>query len=550
VRGPPGTGKTKLITEVVKRYLHENPSARVLISAQTHIAIDHVIEKLLDSDETAQRVVRIARTDDDKVSPKVKNALLQNRLAQWCQQTAEKSRKFVKDRGALLGLDAVEVEISIRLESLVRAYDRLNKLQTLLTVETEKLEQTQKEAGESLLTSETPDIESATISVMTVDELEAEKNHIFEHIQRLRDEFRAFGQNGSELADLPENSLREWSAIYKVEDVNWRDFRKEIELQVAWLDLLGQLKQFEEIVLRSASVVAGTCVGLGSSEAFTKTQFDLCIIDEASKATATEALIPMVRSHRCLIVGDPVQLPPFEGNAIEVEGYADVEVRETLLDYLIPRLPEQCVFELTHQHRMCKSIGELISHAFYQKKLVNERPDSERSTWIKSKFPKPVLWLNTKGGQSPQGHSFINRTEQDVVLDILATLQAAASRAKVNTSVAIIAGYAAQATALDSRIQRGSLTALSIDVATVDSFQGRESDTCIFSVTLTNTTDYLGFLRSLERLNVALSRPRDLLVIVGDQDFCYEVPGKNPFPAVIDYIGSNPETCETKNASY
>lgn len=551
VRGPPGTGKTKLITEVVKRYLHENPDARVLISAQTHIAIDHVIEKLLDSRETAGRVVRIARTDDDKVSPKVKDALLQNRLAQWCQQTAEKSRKFVQDRGAVLGLDAVDVELSIRLEALVLACDRLNKLDKLLIDEIAKLDSDQLTAAAAAAENKISHIESETISVMTVTELEAEKKEIFEKIQRLRDELRAFGKAGSELADLPDHGLREWSSIFKSDDPKWEGFRKEIELQVAWLDLLGQLRQFEEIVLRSASVVAGTCVGLGSSEAFTKTQFDLCIIDEASKATATEALIPMVRSHRCLIVGDPVQLPPFEGNLVEVEGYADIEVRETMLDYLIPRLPAGCVFELTHQHRMCKSIGELISHAFYEKRLVNERPDSDRAEWIKSKFPKPVLWVNTKGGaQSSQGHSFVNRTEQDAILDILAKLQAAASRAKAVTTVAIIAGYAAQARALDSRIQRGTLTALSIDVATVDSFQGRESDTCIFSVTLSNDTDYLGFLRSLERLNVALSRPRDLLVIVGDQEFCYDVPGKNPFPSVINFIEANPSTCETQDASF
>ena len=550
VRGPPGTGKTRLITEVVKRYLLENPNARVLIAAQTHIAIDHVIEKLLGNSETAERIVRIARADDGKVSAMVKEALLHNCLVRWCRNAAESSRQFVKSRGALLGLDAVEVELSIRLESLVLACDKESKVDALLRLETAKLEEVELEAEVNQSPAQVDQFENATIAVMTVNELETEKRELSEKIHYLRDELRASGNDGMQLADLSVDALREWNSVFKTDDLKWSEFRKEIELQVAWLGLLGQLRQFEEVVLRSASVVAGTCVGLGGSEAFTKTKFDLCIIDEASKATATEALVPMVRSHRCLVVGDPVQLPPFEGSHVDVDGYTDAEVKETMLDYLIPRLPKDCVFELTHQHRMCKSIGDLISHSFYFEKLVNERPDSDRAKWIKLSFPKPVIWMNTSGrSQTPQGSSFTNRFEQDSILELLATLQAAAKRSRSTASVAIIAGYAAQARALDSRIQRGSLTELSIEVATVDSFQGRESDICIFSVTLSNTKDYLGFLRSLERLNVALSRPKDLLVIVGDQDFCYEVVGKNPFIKVIDFIESHPESCETKYVS-
>ena len=113
----------------------------------------------------------------------------------------------------------------------------------------------------------------------------------------------------------------------------------------------------------------------------------------------------------------------------------------------------------------------------------------------------------------------------------------------------MIAGYAAQADALNSRIQRDSFASLSIEVATVDSFQGKEADICIFSVTLSNSADFLGFLRSMKRLNVALSRPKDLLIIVGNQTFCYQATGENPFVKVIDYIEANPASCETRRDS-
>lgn len=547
VQGPPGTGKTTLITEVVERYLKEHPGARVLIAAQTHIAIDHVIGKLLQLPETAERVVRIARADEDKVSEKVRSALLQRCVVRWCETAAEKARQFVHERGVKVGLDSEEVERFVRLESLLLACQRQQSISDALDAGQLKLA-TAQEGALAAPPNDVAEVESATVATMTVAELEGERKRLAEHVNRLRNELRQLGRDGTELADLPEDELREWRLLLEQKEDTWRQFRRELELQVGWLDLLGQLKQFEEVVLRSASVVAGTCVGLGSNDALLRTRFDLCIIDEASKATATEALIPMVRSERCLIVGDPKQLPPFDGGPIDLDEYGVEEIKETLLDYLLPRLPKPCVYQLTHQHRMCKSIGNLISKVFYSGALINERPDSDRPEWIRKKFPKPVVWIDSQGsGQRRQGHTYVNLGEQDIILETLKVLQHGASRAKVLTSVAVIAGYAAQAYALDARIQKDSFGSLAIEVATVDSFQGRETDVCVFSVTLSNSKDFLGFLRSMKRLNVALSRPKDLLAIVGDQHFCYQVPGDNPFVGVIDYIDGNPSSCETRH---
>lgn len=549
VEGPPGTGKTTLITATVKQFLHENPGARVLIAAQTHIAIDHVIGKLLQLPELADRIVRIARSDEEKIADDVRPALLDRCLARWCEEAADKSRQFVRARGTAIGLKAGDVELTVRLEALRRACERQRTIAADRATEESKLEAAQSSA----LAAPAGDLveeESATMATLTVAELETEIERLDEHVLRLRGEVRRLGPDGETLADLPEEEIEAWMSILQQSDEAWVRFRRELELQVGWLDLLGQLKQFEEVVLRGAAVVAGTCVGLGSSEAFGTTRFDLCIIDEASKAPATEALIPMVRSQKCLIVGDPKQLPPYDGDPVDVEGYSPEEVKETLLDYLIPRLPKDCVYQLTHQHRMCASIGNLIGDVFYGGSLINDRPDSDRPEWIRKKFPKPVVWMDTRNAQQRrQGTTYVNPREQDVILELLRTLQHGASRSKQIASVAVIAGYAAQASALDSRIQRDSFESLSIDVATVDSFQGRESDVCIFSVTLSNTSDFLGFLRSMNRLNVALSRPRDLLVIVGDQHFCYQTQGQNPFVKVIDYVEGHPSICETRDAS-
>lgn len=549
VEGPPGTGKTTLITAIVKQFLWEYPGSRVLLAAQTHIAIDHVVGKLLKDQAFVDRVVRVARADEEKVAEEVRPALLDRCLARWCQKAAERSRGFLHQRGLAVGLDASEVELSVRLEALLAACKRQKEVDASLAVAGRRRDEAETLAV-AAPEADVGGLETATIETVTLAELEQEREQLGDRIQRLRDELRTLGEDGQLLAEVPENEQAAWLEMLEQRDEAWPAFRKELELQVAWLDVLGQLKQLEEVVLRGASVVAGTCVGLGSSEAFARTRFDLCIIDEASKATPTEALVPMVRSERCLVVGDPRQLPPYDGDAVEVEGYGAAESKETLLDYLIPRLPADCVGRLTHQHRMCAGIGGLISACFYEGRLKNQRPDGDRPEWLRKKFPKPVVWIDTPNSpQQRRVHTYTNPGEQDAVLGLLRTIQYVASRAQQKASVAVIAGYAAQAEALDSRIQRDSFGSLAIEVATVDSFQGKESDVCIFSVTLSNSFDFLGFLRSMKRLNVALSRPKDLLAIVGDQTFCYQVTGENPFVKVIDYIEAHPASCETRRDS-
>jgi superfamily I DNA and/or RNA helicase len=92
------------------------------------------------------------------------------------------------------------------------------------------------------------------------------------------------------------------------------------------------------------------------------------------------------------------------------------------------------------------------------------------------------------------------------------------------------------------------LSALEIAVHTVDSFQGREADVAIYSVTRCNSEGKIGHLRESERLNVALSRGRSYLVIVGDHLFCSRAKGENPFKRVVEHIDSHQDGCIIKEA--
>lgn len=82
--------------------------------------------------------------------------------------------------------------------------------------------------------------------------------------------------------------------------------------------------------------------------------------------------------------------------------------------------------------------------------------------------------------------------------------------------------------------------------STVDAFQGSEAEICIYSVTRSNKEGRLGFLRERPRLNVALSRGRSALIIVGDDAFCRSASGDNPFRKVLDFIEAHPEQCERR----
>jgi hypothetical protein len=158
--------------------------------------------------------------------------------------------------------------------------------------------------------------------------------------------------------------------------------------------------------------------------------YDLCIVDEASKATATEILIRLSRSKRSIIVGDPEQLPPFFeqfGEDILKEFEAE-EVQATLLDRLLNEeagLPAGCRAGLKKQYRMIEPIGDLVSTCFYRGKLKS--PVKSHGVKLSAAFPKPVTWYSTQDlpgrFEEPEGLTFRNPTEVAQIRTILMRLQ-------------------------------------------------------------------------------------------------------------------------------
>ena len=254
------------------------------------------------------------------------------------------------------------------------------------------------------------------------------------------------------------------------------------------------------------------------------------------------------------MVGDPAQLPPFFEDELvtQLEEFEEADVRETLLDRFLTGLPSHSIALLANQHRMVKPIGDLISTTFYEGRLNS--PRLKPAVTLTGAFPKPVTWLSTSGlldaREMRLGKSFYNEAECGVVRDALANIDFIARKRKAVYDVALIAGYVAQAKALQDivRDRLHEWEGLRITCSTVDAFQGSEAEICIYSVTRSNPELQLGFLREKPRLNVALSRGRSALIIVGDDAFCREVAGENPFKKVLAFIDANLEHCELRRA--
>jgi superfamily I DNA and/or RNA helicase len=379
--------------------------------------------------------------------------------------------------------------------------------------------------------------------------------------RRLRRDALALGQQLRELGHPDADTLEDATAdevqraagqlLSRLADGSER-FQELVELQADWLERLADHTEFQGAFLQARHVIAGTCIGLGGIRALRELEFDVCILDEASKATATEALVPLARTRRWVLVGDARQLPPFQEEVLQhaglVEKYAldRQELLRTLFERLAEGLPSSCIKELTTQHRMARPIGDLISHCFYGGALQSV----SEQTLLGLALPAPVTWYDTSHlpnrFEEATGTGFRNRQEAKEVVELLDGLARCVERGLLDApegrrlSVLVMSGYLMQRDEIRKLLARRRLDRrLDVEVNTVDAVQGREADIAVFSVTRSNQDGRLGFLDVSPRINVALSRGRYGLVIFGDADFCAQK--RTPLADVLRHVRSHPD---------
>ncbi|CAO2837910.1 unnamed protein product [Amaranthus hypochondriacus] len=273
----------------------------------------------------------------------------------------------------------------------------------------------------------------------------------------------------------------------------------------------------EREIAQSADVICCTCVGAGDPR-LANFRFRQVLIDESTQATEPECLIPLVLgAKQVVLVGDHCQLGP----VIMCKKAARAGLAQSLFERLV--LLNVKPIRLQVQYRMHPALSEFPSNSFYEGTLQNGVTINERqSSGIDFPWPVPnrPMFFYVQMGQeeiSASGTSYLNRTEAANVEKIVTSFLRSGV---VPSQIGVITPYEGQRAYIVNYMSRnGALRQQlykEIEVASVDSFQGREKDYIILSCVRSNEHQGIGFLNDPRRLNVALTRARYGIVILGN----------------------------------
>lgn len=305
--------------------------------------------------------------------------------------------------------------------------------------------------------------------------------------------------------------------------------------------------------LERARVVAGTCASVHNNSDVKAMSFGLAILEEAGKATPPEALMVAMRSHKTILVGDTRQLPPHiwdpmrtvlidpeklttENSHRKTEAQQmrqalhrlgatrderEAADEETLLAHFAEHLHgSEHEVSLNTQYRMLPPIGRLVSEVFYRDigglHHHRQRPVDPRVQAYAGEIRVRLIDVPGREEQGPRGKSKQRSGEVDYIRRELAALQHHAANVSPpengpeRLGVALITPYTAQYKQLRKHIDLTQYPNLNIRLGIVDSFQGDEDQIVILSVAGTAA----GFLERPNRVNVAISRAQDLLIVV------------------------------------
>jgi superfamily I DNA and/or RNA helicase len=282
--------------------------------------------------------------------------------------------------------------------------------------------------------------------------------------------------------------------------------------------LLNEARQIEDQLLdriiSHASIVCATATGF-DHEVFKHRSFDWCIMDEASQSVEPSAWIPIQYAKRLVLAGDHCQLPPTVISTEAARNGFNISLMERLLQN-----PKADISRLlTVQYRMHQDIMTFSSDVFYEGSL---QADESVRTALLADLPAltyspltdcAVHFIDTAGAsydeeQEPDGDSRLNPQEAELVIQKVNELLECGLSPE---DIAVISPYSAQVKYL-----REKLRSLDLEIDSVDGFQGREKEIVIVSLVRSNPEGEVGFLADTRRMNVALTRARRKLIVIGD----------------------------------
>ncbi|MEM9991606.1 MAG: AAA domain-containing protein [Bacteroidota bacterium] len=281
-------------------------------------------------------------------------------------------------------------------------------------------------------------------------------------------------------------------------------------------DLAAWARQLEERlidqILHSAQVV--TCTFVGSThQVLDKHKFRTVVIDEAAQALEGATWIPITRASKVVLAGDPFQLPPTVKSLRALKKGLGI----TLIEKCIERLPQ--VSFLNTQYRMNTDIMGFSNTHFYNDQL--QAHESVADHRLPSEHNQPIEFIDTAGcgfeeQTNKKGLSRYNPDEFQILCEHLYQVLDSLPEA-YELSAAIISPYREQVKHIKRTISEDEkLKDRAIRVSTIDGFQGQECDLVYISLVRSNGKNDIGFLKDYRRMNVAMTRARRKLVVVGD----------------------------------
>ena len=323
--------------------------------------------------------------------------------------------------------------------------------------------------------------------------------------------------------------------------------KAQAQLYKEWLDSIAALEEDGSIhhrMINSIRVIGATCNHIASSRyAKYDFQFDYVIMDESGKATVAESLVPIVMGKKLILVGDHRQLRPmltanktvehwlreqFNTENHEFECFDEYFNRPSLFEQVIENIPEAYKTQLTECRRCAGLTVELTSKCFYEpmgdKPIVSVQKDARNQQAFPFGIGTSLLFIdihsNHESKKDSNGSSY-NEYSAEVISKLL--LQLRQYNEAKQYSYGIISGYKAQYTQLRKSIYQKSSELHELmpneetfTISVIDRFQGLERDIVIVDLVKSGIALDLGFLETPNRINVALSRQKKLLVIVGD----------------------------------
>lgn len=298
--------------------------------------------------------------------------------------------------------------------------------------------------------------------------------------------------------------------------------------------LSGWAKQLEDRTLDhtldSAEVIVCTMVGAAASILSGHT-FKTCVIDEAAQALEPATWIPILKANRVILAGDPFQLPPtVKSKKAEKDGFNITLLEKCLVNDVAKKAGltkesnraarlENVLLQV--QYRMNEPIMGYSNDYFYDGQLRAADLVAKR-TLPSIPLAESVVFIDTAGTGfeeklHPQFKSRYNAGELNILIEHLLDMRQNIPYDVQLPSVAIISPYREQVIQAEDMIDEESkLADFNITINTVDGFQGRERDVVYVSLVRSNEKGEIGFLADYRRMNVALTRAKKYLIVIGD----------------------------------